>query len=208
MTDSELCKQKNELFLEQLGLIVNPALPCIEALDEVFPRTAHDVARNFVAVSYMIRVGYGYPIKKAAAELQELGLLDVLGSCSRQMLEAEMLSEQDRFNLMWQAEGAQALAWSLKLVQLDHLRGCDDDLASHLPARGSEISFFENSSLRPLAEIQEQADLAYRMHWCAVNDRFSGRESQLNESIIRERRRALDWIYGVEEDWDEVPLDT
>lgn len=208
MTDSELVKQKSEDFLQKLGFHVNPALPCIESLEEVQPRGAIDVAKKFVAVSYMIRVGHGYPIEKARKRLQDLELLGVLGSFSKRILETESISAQESVDLTWQVEGAQVLAWSLGLAELDHARACDDDLVSRLPAEGNEMQFFENASLRPLAQIQEQADLAYRMHWCAVSNRFAGTAGQLNESIVRERRRALDWIYGVDEDWDEIPMDT
>lgn len=208
MTDCELVKQKNEDYLQKLGLDINPALPCIESLEEVRPRTAKDVAKNFVAVCFMIRVGHGYPITKAYKRIHDLGLFDVLGSSSRRILDTETASAQDRIDLTWQVEGAQALAWALELAELDHTQACDDDLVSRLPPEGEETKFFETASLRPLVEIQEQADLAYRMHWCAVSNRFAGKAGQLNERIVRERRRALDWIYGVEEDWDEIPLDT
>jgi hypothetical protein len=29
-----------------------------------------------------------------------------------------------------------------------------------------------------------------------------------SEEVLRERRKALDWVIGVEADWDEVPSDT
>ena len=194
--------------MQKLGLDINPALPCIESPEEANPRTAVDIAKNFVALSYMIRVGHGYPIPKAYKRIHDLGLLHVLGSSSRRILETEAVSAQQKIDLTWQVEGAQVLAWALKLADLDHTRGCDDDLVSRLPAEGEETKFFEAATLRPLVEIQEQADLAYRMHWCAVSSRFSGNAGELNESIVRERRRALDWVYGVDEDWDEIPLDT
>ena len=35
-----------------------------------------------------------------------------------------------------------------------------------------------------------------------------GSRSTVDERLISERRKALDWVIGVESDWDEIPLDT
>lgn len=210
MRSAESIKESTEAFLKHLGVEVNTALPCIEGPDETRPKSASEVAQQLIAVHYMVKVGYGYPIALARERLLELGASEILGSASRDIMEQENLSERDKINLCWQVEGLQALAWALALdlVQLDHTRPCDDDLASRVPAPEQEIDFIRNATLRPIGDIQEQVDLIYRMHWAAANARFTGTDSSLNESIIRERRRALDWIYGVDEDWDEVPLDT
>ena len=48
----------------------------------------------------------------------------------------------------------------------------------------------------------------YRMHWYTRECKLQGRDIALNEGIVAERRKAIDWIYGVEEDWDEIPMDT
>ncbi len=210
MPSAESIKEKNEAFLRQLGLEVNTALPLVESPEETSPKSATDVAQQLVAVSYVVRVGFGYLASSARARLLELGIADILGGLSQDLLAQDSLSEQDKVNMTWQVEGIQSLAWALNLAELDHTRGCDHDLASRLPAQEleQEKAFIANAQLRPLSEIREQVDLIYRMHWACVNARYTGTATSLNESIIRERRRALDWIYGVEEDWDEVPLDT
>ncbi len=208
MLSAESIKAKNEAFLRQLGLEVNTALPLVESPEESSPRSATEVAQQLIAVSYLVRVGHGYPAASARERLLELGIADILGSLSRALLEQEHLSEQDKINLTWQAEGIQSLAWALNLAELDHTRECDDDLAARMPAMAQEQAFIGSAQLRPMSVIQEQVDLVYRMHWAAVNSRFTGKPGSLNESVVRERRRALDWLYGVDEDWDEVPLDT
>ncbi len=208
MRTAESVKEASEALLTQLGVPINPALPLVETPEEITARNATEVAKQMVAVSYMVRVGHGYPAAAAKNRLIELGILGSLGSKTMQMLQQRELSAQDKINLTWQAEGIQALAWALGLVQLDHTRECDDDLASRGPSQDQEADFILNATLRPVSELQEQVDLIYRMHWAAVNARFTGTKVNLNESILSERRRALDWMYGVDEDWDEVPLDT
>jgi hypothetical protein len=46
------------------------------------------------------------------------------------------------------------------------------------------------------------------MHWYARNCRLIGKECNFSEGIVSERRKAIDWVYGVEENWDEIPMDT
>jgi hypothetical protein len=208
MTATESIKARNEEYLLKLGIEVNPALPCIEPIDEVSPRSSVEVAQMFVALSYMIRIGYGFPIPEAREHLTKLGANDVLGSTALEILNSERLSEQQKVDLGWQAEAAQAVAWALGLAEIDNTRRCDDNLAARLPFGDGEHGFIQGGQLRSISEIQEQVDLIYRMHWYTVNCRFTGKDCILNESIIRERRRALDWIYGIDDDWDEIPMDT
>ena len=69
-------------------------------------------------------------------------------------------------------------------------------------------AFIASAALRPFEEIYRQADLHYRLHWAARNARLTGAEFPVTEGFIRERRKALDWVIGVEPDWDEIPSDT
>ncbi|MES2261140.1 MAG: DUF4272 domain-containing protein [Pseudomonadota bacterium] len=208
MTATESIKARNEEYLRKLGVEVNPALPCIEPLDEVSPRSPVEVAQIFVALSYMIRIGYDFPIPEAREYLTKLGVNDVLGSTTLEILNSGKLSEQQKVDIGWQAEAAQAIAWALGLAEIDNTRHCDEDLAVRLPFGDGEHGFIQAVQLRSISEIQEQVDLIYRMHWYTVNCRLTGKDCILNESIIRERRRALDWIYGIDEDWDEIPMHT
>jgi hypothetical protein len=208
MTSIETIRANNEARLIKLGIAVNPGLPYIESIDDVTPRSATEIAQMLVALSYTIRIAYGYPISDAREHLTKLGAIGVLGSTTLDIFNSGTLTEQQRIDLAWQAEAAQAIAWALGLAELDHTRRCDDDLAARMPFGDSELHFIQAAQRRSIAEIQEQVDLVYQMHWYAVNCRFTGSDCSLNESVIRERRRALDWIYGIDEDWDEIPMDT
>lgn len=201
-------KKENEKYLRGVGVLVNEHLPFIEDLDAVQPQDAQTVARRLCALGYIIRAAYGMPLAEVHEWIERLGLRQVLGSAERDILQAEELSEQQKINFGWLAEGAQVLAWSLGLVEMDHFRQCNDDLAEKAPFRADISSFVGGAKLLPLAAIQRQADLLYRMHWAVVECRMSGRDCPLHEGLIRERRRAIDWVYGVCEDWDEVALDT
>ena len=201
-------KRGNDDFLRSRGVLVNSNLPLIEDFDAVRPKPAQVVAKRFCAMGYIIRSAYGMPIAEVHEWLDKLELRDTLGSGERTVLTSGALSEQHKINFGWLAEGAQVLAWSLGLAELDHFRQCDDDLANKAPFKANAASFVAGARLVPPAAIQRQADLLYRMHWATVDARLTGKECPLHEGLIRERRRAIDWVYGVAEDWDDVPLDT
>ena len=48
-------------------------------------------------------------------------------------------------------------------------------------------------------------------HWAARNARLTGSECPIQEGFIAERRKPLDWVIGVSDEWDEwdeIPMDT
>jgi hypothetical protein len=103
----------------------------------------------------------------------------------------------------------QSFAWCLGLAALDCFKHCDDDLASRFPDPFADPSgFIEAATLRPFDEIYRMADLHYRLHWATRQSRLMAGDFPISEGFVRERRKALDWVIGVEPDWDEVPSDT
>ena len=207
----ELLKRKSEEKILGWGGEILAHLPLLDSLEDVSPMPAADVARRALVLCRFAAIGYGGPAEELTTGLKEYGLWDAASTRERTLLESGNFTEQNIIDFTWRTEAIQALAWTLGLVELDPHRYCDDDLASNFPEANAD-SFIASSSLKPIDEIQKQADLLYRMHWCARN-RGRGGESlsqdlPFSESVIRERRQAVDWVYGVEPDWDEVPLDT
>ena len=51
------------------------------------------------------------------------------------------------------------------------------------------------------------AELYYRLHWAAIELRLQGKKSdKIDEGIVRERHRALNWLIGyMEQKWDDSP---
>lgn len=97
---------------------------------------------------------------------------------------------------------------AMGLTDLDHRRSCDDALVNKIPIHEDPARFINSARLRTLGEIQTQADLLYRIHWFCVHSRLKKKDSPFNEELIFERRRAVDWVYGVAKDWDQMPMDT
>ncbi len=87
---------------------------------------------------------------------------------------------------------------------MDPFTRCKETLSDKIPPNTNPHNRLSEAKLRPLIEIQKQVDLHYRLHWTARQTD----DKTINYNVIVERRRALDWAYGVADNWDEVSLDT
>ena len=206
--DLDAIKAESEARLVDLGVEINKNLPRIEELDEVQPQSARNVAGRACALGYVIGMGYDADQNDLRDHLNRYGLDEWITRRERELLESPSIGEQDKINFTWLTECVQALGWALGLVELDPKRRCDDDLASNFPPRADPHSFIEGARLRPIAKIQKEVDFHYRLHWWVRDCQLKGLESNIEGSVVLERRRALEWLYGVDPDWDEISLDT
>ena len=205
----EAARELSHNFLAAHKVRVNSSLPTIEPSTELSPRSAIEVSRRAVVLGYVVVLGLGHPGPKLLQSLEKFGLTSSVSEKELQMFKAPELSKEKRAAAVWEVESIQALAWCLELTELDPFSSCDDTLASLFPLANSDPSdFVANASLRAYDELYQMADLHYRLHWAARDARLTGASSALDENIIEGRRRALDWVVGVEPNWDQVPLDT
>jgi hypothetical protein len=197
-------KNKNEAILKAKGIKVNPNLPTIEVLPEVNPRSASDVAKRACALSYVVGLAFGAEPEFLIKNLKDYALWDFVTEKEKSLLKAPEILPEEENELSWIVEAIQALAWCLGVIDMDNFEGCSDELSSKFPMNEDPKNFIIGSSLRSISEIQEQCDFHYQLHWAAIH----GQAMKISEALICERRRALDWVYGVERDWDDIPLDT
>ncbi|WP_409432953.1 DUF4272 domain-containing protein [Litorimonas sp. RW-G-Af-16] len=201
-------KLETENYLKSKGLEPNPNLPLIENINEVSPRNARDVASRMFAMSNLIGMGYGAKRSRLKKDLKTFQLWPFVTEAERKNLNSFRLSEDIKVHYQWLCECCQALAWCLNLVEMDHFKRCDPDLSDKVPPKTDPSSFIEKATLRPMIDIQRQVDLLYRLHW---NAKFRDRHmnvKNLNYNVIVERRRAIDWVYGLGKRWDDIALDT
>ena len=66
------------------------------------------------------------------------------------------------------------------------------------------------SDNRPVEELKDMTDYYYRCHWATVERRLRPEVSagKLDEEVVQERRRGLDWLFAPEDDWFDISLDT
>jgi hypothetical protein len=204
-----LAKAKSHEFLKSNSVEINESLPLIEVIEELNPQNARSVAIRIMILCNVIGIGFGANAERLKKSLEEFGLYKYASAKEQALLSKSEHTQQEKINATWQTECVQSLAWCIGLVGLNPFRICNDDLASHFPKPFTDPSgFISAATLRSLDEIYEQVDLHYRLHWAARNARLKGRKTNLVEGLISERRKALDWVIGVEANWDEISLDT
>jgi hypothetical protein len=206
--DPESVRRANEQLLQSLGVVINAALPGIEGPNELQPRSADEVGQRAVVLGYIIGIGFRQPGTRLLAALQQYGLYEATTPEERRLLNSNAPTRQEQINCTWLTECVQALAWCMGLVGLDLQRRCDDDLGPRFPIFKEPQPFIATAKLRPFEEIYRMADLHYRAHWACRDAQLNHLASPLNEGVVKERRRALDWVIGVPYKWDEIPLDT
>lgn len=98
------------------------------------------------------------------------------------------------------------------MTQLDFTQACSDDFVEMMPellTQESSVAFRNKARLRPIDEVAAACDLAYCLHWGIRHASLTGqkRPGRLDEYVVEERRRGLDWFLS-DEPWDEWQLDT
>ncbi len=112
----------------------------------------------------------------------------------------------------WRYECVHVFMWALNYNQELKPPNTICDVAadvSHIRETGPE-RFVSSARIRPMNEILDMADLYYHLHWAAIELRIHGKKSEsLDEGIIRERHRALNWLIRyMDQEWDEISTDT
>ena len=113
----------------------------------------------------------------------------------------------------WAAHAAAPLAWAMGL--LDELHRPDDqtDISALVELTYPDCinRVTQTKALRPLEQILDARDLAYRYHWAVRNASVSGAPApaRLDGGVVMERHRGLNWLTRYcDLDWDDVTTDT
>ena len=71
-------------------------------------------------------------------------------------------------------------------------------------------NFKSNIKLRSETELNLMENELYNQHWRVRDAQLFGKAmpSELNPSIVYERRYGMSWLAGWGDDWDDVPTDT
>ncbi len=85
-----------------------------------------------------------------------------------------------------------------------------NNLFALIQSYNSFDEFKRNCKMRSHSEILDMLDLYYNYHWVCVEKRLrpDTESGGLNEEIVMERRRALEWLICRDKTWDDISLDT
>lgn len=207
--DPSLLRAETIRRFARWGLVPNEHLPVLESLADLSLKSAEAVAARAVIAGYIAAVCFGAPGSKVRKDLEQLDLWRHVTAEEQELFAASPSIESLAFH-GWLIESIQFLAWSLGLVPLDHFTECSESLASHFPRPGTDPGdFIFRATLRPVEELLQEADTLYMLHWRAVENNLMGTpDARILLPRVSFRRHAADWAVGVDEAWEDVPLDT
>jgi hypothetical protein len=205
--DSQRLRTRSMHILEKRGLMVPAHLPLLEEFKRM--RAKDDILARLLCLFATLVCAFGFSKEKAISWLLA------------ENLERELTADERRFifddvgaaeGFQFLVEGMWALAWVLGLVgQLDFWSIYGEGFASLMPdvhVNESSARIAAVSNPRSVDEVVEALDLAYCLHWNIDEARLHGRRVPgLENYVIVERRRALEWVVG-DEPWDSIILNT
>ena len=205
-------KLRSEKILLAEGVPFFAALPVIETTAEALKRSKEEVALRTLCILLVAAKGEGLGQEIVERVLEFNELRPHLTPKELAFVSDQSPSQHDRIQFNWRHEAAWTLLWALGFVaQLGKpAQICDVEFAARTMAERTTPQFIEDSELRPIAEILDQADLIYRYHWAVRNARLKGQQvpAALDPGVTQERHYALNWLIGYSEAWDKVKTDT
>lgn len=213
MTDElkQEIKSKNDKIISEKGLRFNNWLPILEtpAL-----RSIDEIKARMAVMNALINIGFEAPTFIIKDWIEQQNLSKYLSEEEKEILELENgdLTETQINTFLWYLEALWALMWLTEMIgNLDPEVFVGDEMASLLPnlEQGESNEKLEKlQNIRPEIEVYTMLDFYYRLHWYCVDERINNREALLNEGVIYERRKALEWAFNSEHDWDNVEMST
>lgn len=205
-------KLRSETILRDDGVPLLATLPVIETAAEALKRSTEEVALRALCLLFVSAKGEGIEEEILEHVLESYELRPHLSLKELGFVLDNSPSQHDRIQFTWRYEAAWTLLWALGFVaELGKpSQVCDVKFAVGTMLETTTSQFIEDSELRPIADILDQADLIYRYHWAVRNARIKGQQipADLEPSVTEERHYALNWLIGTEQAWDDVTTDT
>jgi hypothetical protein len=205
-------KFRSETILRAEGVPFFAELPVIETMAEALKRSKEEVALRTLCLLFVAAKGEGIAEEILEQVLESYELRPHLTPKELGFVLDSSPSQHDRIQFTWRYEAAWTLLWALGFVAKlgKPAEVCDVKFAVGTMIETTTSRFIEDSELRPIADIIDQADLIYRYHWAVTNARLKGRQipAALDPRVTQERHHALNWLIGTDPAWDDVTTDT
>jgi hypothetical protein len=203
---------RSEQLLRERGVPTLESLGAIESEDEVAIRAPREVAERAIVLFVVATGAAEFEPDWAIRFLHARGLWDAATPNEQAFLVSLYPDSEDRFALIWRYEAVWVLLWALGYVDTLEFPEdvCDAPRAADVILGTPVDDFVVRATLRPAAQILDEADLIYRCHWATFEAR--GQEDvpgNMDPDVVIERHHALNWLIGyANRPWDDVPTDT
>lgn len=123
--------------------------------------------------------------------------------------------ERTAVNVSWNVECSYALMWALGFISSEEMEepsnGCDTCMMVKFVQQFNTFDEIMSAcKMHYQSEVLDMFDIYYNFHWVCVDKRINPSTNcgNLNEEVVMERRKALEWLISEEQDWNEISLDT
>ncbi|KPE51865.1 DUF4272 domain-containing protein [Chryseobacterium indologenes] len=213
MTEEQKIKtrERNNQLIESRQYRFNSWLPILE---DPNTRTIEEIKGRMGVMNALINISFEAPVTIIRKWIDQNGLTQHLSNWEHEILlkDNDELTEYEINSLRWYLEGLWALMWATGLIShLDETQWCSDEMASMLPnleKNDDNEKITQLSTLKTDDEMYEMLDLYYRLHWYCVDERIKGQQAKINEGLVYERRKALEWLINKNSDWDNIEMST
>ena len=213
MSEAEERYGRSIEVLNLRGIRHLPNLPLVETEAEISLRSSDEIMARIRCLMAVAKAAKASDVSIAKTDIARWGIEKDLSPREKAFVGSDTIAERDRINFSWQIEAVVPLIWA---------RGLHDDL--YFPDQTADgpslVAFLDgltpaeisSSEMRSAAEILDEADLIYRLHWATRQSHLDGAapEANLVPGVVVERHQALNWLIGYNDnaDWDEVTTDT
>lgn len=205
--DFAAIRKESARFAISLGYKTNPNLPLLEV--DNWKRSREEIADRTLLILVASAVSYGFPPKQAFAWVKDNNLLHAASTEERILLDGGFCDPSHKFR----PEGTWVLGWVLGTARDFKLdKPVPNDAVFKFPdlrVPESAKAWKAKIKLMDAREAVAALDLYYCLHWAIQYSALRGKspDGPLYAYSIIERRRALEWCFGIE-DWDMISLDT
>ncbi len=212
-------KAASEEIIKKQNIGVNPNLPMVPPSNEVTVKSLETICKRYIASIVTIQIVFelgndsSEGIEFFTNLLKQFDVMDSLNAKEKSVL-AGSPTQQECTDVVWEYECCCSLAWALGLIDNmdDNSCICDcEKLVRLVSGCNSQADFISKCKLRDTEEILDMLDLFYRYHWATVQKKWIDPKlpiGDLNEEVVFERRRGLEWLIAEETDWHDIMLNT
>jgi hypothetical protein len=212
-TAAQLARRtKNNKTIMQMGLPVLEDLPVVEDEKTAQLRSPEELAKRCLATTFCAVKGETKDQTLVDSLIKDYSAVAYFSPEEQEFIKDLNPPQQKLIDFSWRYECVHVFLWAMgardALGPPSDICPVADDMK--LLKKAGPAKFVAESKRRTPQEILDMADFYYRLHWAAIDLRIKGKKSELlDEGVIRERHRALNWLIGyLNQEWDEVTTDT
>jgi hypothetical protein len=207
-------KNPNEILLASLGIAFFDRIPLIEKEQESEIRSPQDIAKRILILAYLCYIA---DVEESRSEIIEFlkkeNLWASVTNDELQLFLKEKLTEKERINISWRAEGIWLLLFTINKIEKLELPQQEIEMDSIFNEITDFLTgtneFIKSAAIRSSSEILDLWDLIYRIHWAIRNTKLNNLAPlDVDPSIVFERHHAINWVINSSLNWDDITTDT